>query len=34
MTAWSNGCSGKLLPVYPAAVARHAPTIPKPAWKG
>jgi branched-chain amino acid transport system substrate-binding protein len=25
---------GKLLPVYPAAVARHAPTIPKPAWKG
>jgi branched-chain amino acid transport system substrate-binding protein len=25
---------GKLLPVYPANVARHAPTIPKPAWKG
>jgi branched-chain amino acid transport system substrate-binding protein len=25
---------GKLLPVYPAAVARHAPTIPKPPWKG
>jgi branched-chain amino acid transport system substrate-binding protein len=25
---------GKLLPVYPAAVSRHAPTIPKPAWKG
>jgi branched-chain amino acid transport system substrate-binding protein len=25
---------GKLLPVYPKDVARHAPTIPKPAWKG
>ena len=25
---------GKLLPVYPANVARHAPTIPKPAWTG
>jgi branched-chain amino acid transport system substrate-binding protein len=25
---------GKLVPVYPATVARHAPTIPKPAWKG
>lgn len=25
---------GKLLPVYPPAVSRHAPTIPKPAWKG
>ena len=25
---------GKLLPVYPPAVARHAPVIPKPAWKG
>ena len=25
---------GKLLPVYPASVARHAPTVPKPAWKG
>jgi branched-chain amino acid transport system substrate-binding protein len=25
---------GKLLPVYPANVARHAPTVPKPAWKG
>jgi branched-chain amino acid transport system substrate-binding protein len=25
---------GKLLPVYPKAVALHAPTIPKPAWKG
>jgi branched-chain amino acid transport system substrate-binding protein len=25
---------GKLLPVYPASVARHAPVIPKPAWKG
>jgi branched-chain amino acid transport system substrate-binding protein len=25
---------GKLLPVYPANVARHAPMIPKPAWKG
>ena len=25
---------GKLLPVYPAGVSRHAPTIPKPAWKG
>jgi branched-chain amino acid transport system substrate-binding protein len=25
---------GKLLPVYPTSVARHAPTIPKPAWKG
>jgi branched-chain amino acid transport system substrate-binding protein len=25
---------GKLLPVYPANVARHTPTIPKPAWKG
>jgi branched-chain amino acid transport system substrate-binding protein len=25
---------GKLLPVYPAAVARHAPVSPKPAWKG
>jgi branched-chain amino acid transport system substrate-binding protein len=25
---------GKLLPVYPANVARHAPTMPKPAWRG
>jgi hypothetical protein len=25
---------GKLLPVYPANVARHAPTVPKPPWKG
>jgi branched-chain amino acid transport system substrate-binding protein len=25
---------GKLVPVYPASVARHAPTIPKPDWKG
>jgi branched-chain amino acid transport system substrate-binding protein len=23
---------GKLLPVYPASVARHAPVVPKPAW--
>jgi branched-chain amino acid transport system substrate-binding protein len=26
--------AGKLLPVYPKDVARHTPTIPKPAWKG
>ncbi|MDX6370871.1 MAG: branched-chain amino acid transport system substrate-binding protein [Gaiellaceae bacterium] len=25
---------GKLVPVYPANVARHVPTIPKPDWKG
>jgi branched-chain amino acid transport system substrate-binding protein len=25
---------GKLLPVYPKGVSRHAPTVPKPAWKG
>ena len=25
---------GKLLPVYPAAVALHKPVVPKPSWKG
>ena len=31
LVEWVNG---KLVPVYPAATALHAPTEPKPAWTG